>query len=430
LKRALASNLVETAVVQNAQGKVDAALADYTQALQLQRDIGVKKEVGDTLIDMGVVYDSKGEYDKALQNYKESLQIQRDAGDENYQALCLNNIGGAYLSKGDVDNALTYLQQALQLREKLNIPNGIAETLATLGEVYTATGQYDEALASFMRALDLWRKAGNARGAAEESHDMGSVFQYQGRLGAAVGAMQDAVNGYRALGDRSSEMIGFLNDLADALAQAGRGTESGPLLQEAQTMAHDLKNEDVQAELLNTQGDVQLYRGDWKAAESFYSQALHVAEHAKDLDQVLMSKLRLAEAALHDGHGRTSVRDFRNLTQQADSRSLKYLSLESSVDMAEGMISSKDYAHAQEELETDLGKSEKWGARYLSARIHSLLGNALRLSGNSTDATVQYAQVLSLIDEMRKEPGAEKLLDRADLKSLSDEASQFVTANN
>ena len=34
LKRALASNLVEMAVVQNTQGKVDAALADYNQALR------------------------------------------------------------------------------------------------------------------------------------------------------------------------------------------------------------------------------------------------------------------------------------------------------------------------------------------------------------------------------------------------------------
>ena len=73
--------LVEMAVVQNTQGKVAAALSDYTQALQLQRDIGMKKEVGDTLIDMGVVYESKGDYDKALQNYKESLQIQRDTID-------------------------------------------------------------------------------------------------------------------------------------------------------------------------------------------------------------------------------------------------------------------------------------------------------------------------------------------------------------
>jgi serine/threonine protein kinase/tetratricopeptide (TPR) repeat protein len=430
LKRALATNLLEIASVQDSQGKPDSALAGYNQALQLQREIGMKKEVGDTLIFMGAVYQSKGDYDKALQNYKEALQIYREAGGENIQALCLNNIGNVYLGKGDTDNALIYLQQALQLREKLKSSDGIAETLASIGQVYTNTGRYDEALPAFMRSLELRRKDGNTRGVAEESHDIGMVFQYQGRLGPAVSGLQDAVKGYQAVGDRSSYMIDLFNDLAEALAQAGRGSESGPLLQESQSMASTLKNEIAQAEILNTQGDVQRYRGDWKAAKGFYAQALRAASRGRDQDEILISKLHVAEAALGEGHAQSAVHDFRNLAQEADSRGLRYLSLQSSVDVAEAMINSKDYSHAQQQLQTDLSTSEKMGSRYQTARIHYLLGNALRLSGNTADASGHYRQALSLIDDMHKEPGAEKLLDRADLKSLVAQASQFVPAKN
>ncbi|MFZ3188701.1 MAG: tetratricopeptide repeat protein [Candidatus Sulfotelmatobacter sp.] len=430
LKRALATNLLEIASVEDAQGKPDLALAGYNQALQLQREIGMKREVGDTLIFIGAVYQSKGDYDKALQNFKEALQIHRETGGESIQALCLNNIGNVYLGKGDNDNALIYLQQALQLREKLKSSDGIAETLASIGQVYTNTGRYDEALPAFMRSLDLRRNDGNARGVAEESHDVGMVFEYQGRLGAAVGGLQDAVKGYQALGDRSSYMVDLLNDLAEALAQAGRGSESGPLLQDAQKMATTLKNEIAQAEILNTQGDVQRYGGDWKAARGFYEQALRAASLGKDPDEILISKLHLAEAAVEEGHAQSALRDLRNLAQEADSRGLRYLSLQSSVDLAESMISSKDYSHAQQELQTDLSASEKLGSRYQTARIHYLLGNALRSSGNSSDASAQYRQAVSLIDEMRKEPGAEKLLDRADLKALYLQASQFATAQN
>ena len=423
LKRNLAGNLVEMALILNAQGKPDAALADYNQALQLQREIGMKKEVGDTLNNIGVLYQSQGEYDKALQSYKESLQIQREAGDEDYQALCLNNIGGIYLGKGDADNALTYLQQALQLREKLKIPTRIAETLAVLGQVYNATGQYDEALKSFMGALDLYRKSGDLRSAAYESDDIGLVFQYQGRIGAAVSAMQEAVNGYHALGDRSSEMVDLLNDLADTLAMAGRGPESALLLQEAQSMARDLKSQSLEAELLRTDGDVCLYRGDWKSARDFYDRALRAASRGADPAEVLVLKLHLAEVALGEGRSQSTINDFRNLARQADSRALRYLSLVSSVDMAEAMINAKDYSHAQRELETDLGGSEKLGLRYQSARIHYLLGKALRLGGNGADAPGHYRQALILIDEMRKEAGAEKLLERSDVKAIYAESS-------
>jgi eukaryotic-like serine/threonine-protein kinase len=430
LKRALASNLAEMATVQSTQGKVDAALSDYDQALQLQRDIGMKKEVGDTLIDIGVVYESKGDYDKALENYKESLQIQRDSGDENYQALCLNNIGGVYLGKGDTDNALIYLQQALQLREKLNVPAGIAQTLAALVDVYINTGQYDQALTTSMRALDLWRKSGDVRGAADESRDIGLVFEYQGRFGAAVNALQDAVNGYRTVGDRTADMVERLNDLADALAQSGRASEAEPLLGEAQTLQRELKNESLKPELLGTQGDIKRYSGDAASARAFYEQALQAALHGNAPDETLLCRVHAAEITLGVGNAESAMREFRKLTQQADSRNLKYLALESSVDGAEATIARKGYAEAQQQLQSDLGKSERLGSRLQSARIQFLLATALRLSGNTSDASGHYQQALTLMEDMRKDSGAEKLLDRPDLKSMFTEASRFTTARN
>jgi eukaryotic-like serine/threonine-protein kinase len=429
LKRALASNLVERAVVQNTQGKVDAALSDYQHALQLQREIGVKKEVGDTLIDMGVVYEAKGDYDKALQNYKESLQIQRDSGDENYQALCLNNIGGMYLAKGDTDNALTYLQQALQLREKLNVPASIAESLSALAQVFISTGRYDDALTTSMRALDLWRKAKDARGAAYESHDIGLVFQNEGRFGAAVKAMQDAVNGYRSLGDRGADMAGLLGDLADALAQSGRGAEAEPLLREAESLSHDLKNENLKAQLLVTNGDIQRYRGDSKSAEALYHQALQLALRGNSPEQILVCRLRAAEIA-SKGNLEASARELRNLMQQADSRNLKYLSLQSSVDTAETLIARKDYSGAQQELQNDLGKSEKLGSKFQTARIHYLLGTSLRTAGTQAEASQHYRATLKLIGEMQKDDGAEKLLDRSDVKTMFTEATRYAGSSN
>lgn len=428
LKRALAGNLVEMALVENSRGKVDAALADYNQALQLQREIGLKKEMGNTLIDIGGAYQSKGDYDTALKNYKESLQIQRDTGDENHQALCLNNIGGAYFGKGDTDNAFTYLQQALQLREKLNNPDSIAETLASLAQVYSSTGQYDQALATSMRALDLWRKTGNARGAADESHDIGLVFVFEGRLGAAVNAMQDAVNGYRASGDRGTEMVELLKDLSDTLAQAGRGSEAEPPLKEAQTIARDLKNYSLNAELLNTQGDIERYQGDWKAAKAYYDQAASAATRGTDPEVLFVSKLHVAEALMGEGGFSSALREFRNLAQEADRQNLKYFSIQSSTDLAEAMIHTKDYSHAEQELESALSKSEKLGSRLQSARIHYLLGSVLDLSGKRADAAGQYHQAATSIQEMSKEPGAEKLPERADVKVMVAQASQF-TAN-
>jgi serine/threonine protein kinase/Tfp pilus assembly protein PilF len=424
LKRLLAVSLVEMALVQESLGKPDVALASYGEALKLQTEIGIKKEVGDTLIDMGVVYQDRGQFDKALEVYKESLQIQRDTGDESYQALCLSNIGFVYLSKGDTDNAFTYLQQSLQLRQKLNVPGDIADSLHGIGQAYAATGQYDQALASYLKALDLWRKVGDSRGAALGSHQIGLVFQYQGRYGAALSSMQDAVKSLRELKDYGIDTALVLTDLGDTLARAGRGAEADNPLQEAQGLARDLKNESLQAAILNAQGNVQFYRGDLQAAKALYARASGKAAKGTERDKVLVSRLNLAKVALAEGRSQAAIRDLQSLSQEADKQGLKYLGLEASVDMAAATVSNKDYSRARQELEKELRVSEKLGLRLQTARIHYLLGNVLRLTGNTDEAAGHYQKTLSLLDEMKKESGAEHLVDRSDMRAIYEEASR------
>jgi eukaryotic-like serine/threonine-protein kinase len=427
LKRMQASSLSEMAQVQSTLGKPKEALASYNQALQLLHEIGMNKEIGDTLINRGVFYQSAGDYDKALQDFKESYQIQRDAGDENYQALCLSNIGSVYLAKGDADNALIYLQQALQLRQKLNDPEYVAETWGAMGDVYMSTGDYDKAVTAMMTALDLYHKSNDVRGWSAESRQMGTTLLAQGRMAAALSALQDSVKGYQSIGTRSREMVDAQRDLADALALAGRGDESSKPLQDAQDLARELNSPGVQSAISGAQGDVQFYGGNLKAARPAYEQALKAASQGKDKEQLLTAKLNLARLTIAEGRAPAAIPDLRAIVQQADSLNLKYLSLQGSVAMAEAMINTKDYARARQELERQLSKSEKLGSRLETARIHYLLGNAMRLGGSTSEAASQYQQALRLFDDMKKEPGAEKLLNRADLRPMYDDSTHWVS---
>jgi serine/threonine protein kinase/tetratricopeptide (TPR) repeat protein len=427
LKRILAGNLTEMAQVQNSLGKPKDALTSYKQALDIYREIGMKKEVGDALINRGALNQSWGDYDKALQDYKDSLQIQREANDENYQALCLSNIGGVYLAKGDTDNALTYLQQALQLRQKLNDPEYVAEVWSSLGEVYIATGEYDKAVSSIFNALDVSHKANNIRGAAAESHQMGTVLVAQGRFGSAISAMQDSVKNYQSAGNKGRELIDALTGLAGTLALAGRGEESAKPLADAQELARDVKNSSVDSAVANVQGDLAFYRADWKAARPAYEQALRAASQAKERDQMLAAKLNLARLAIAEGRSQSALSDLRAIVQQADGLNLKYLSLKASVELAQALINTKDYAHARQELDRVLGRSEKLGSRLETARIHSLLGDALRLGGDTAEAAAQYQQALQLFDALKKEQGAEHLFNRSDLQAVYADASRWVT---
>ncbi len=427
-KRGLAFSLNEMARAQASLGETKDALSNFQEALQIRRDIGDRRGQGDTLIDLGNFYDDGGDHDQALKMYKESLQLQRDVGNESMQAICLNNIGTAYSEKGRYEDSLTYYQQALQLREKSKVPQDIVEAVHNLGETSADMGQYDQAISYYLRALDLRRSMNDPRGAAIESYSLGTLFDYQGRFGAAINSEQEALKAFRDVKDRTSWMAKVLDGAAKALILAGRGDEAKSDLDEALSLSRELKADGMVAEALGFQGDAYFYRGDLKSARASYTQALQAAVRSKEPDAVLIAKANLAKIEVREKHTQEAISSLRPLVQQADDLGLRYISVESSILMAEAMMQRHDYAHGRQELERALLLSDKLGMQLLSARAHYLLATIERDSGNSSDAQDHYREALRLLDAMKKDPGAEKLLQRSDLKAIYDESTRGTQA--
>ncbi|PYV22350.1 MAG: hypothetical protein DMG27_18430 [Acidobacteria bacterium] len=424
-KRGMAESLHAIAQLEDGLGRSQVALKDYTEALQLEREIGDSKGTGDTLIDFGNSYNDHGQYDRALSLLQEALQIERDAGNESQVGLCLNSIGNTYFSKGDFVDARTYFEQALTIREKLKVPGDTADALHNLAETASNVGEYDQALKYYLRALDLRRSSGDKRRAAIESYSVGTLFENQGRYGAAVTSKEEALKTFRELGERSFWMAEILSGYGHALAEAGRGEEAQKSLDEALSLARELKNDAMVSQVLNFQGDSFFWRGHLTAARRLYDRALEAASRSKDRSKALLSKVNLAKAAVKEGRSREAVSLLRGLGQEADTQGLRYLSLECSTYLAEALVNTRDYPHARQELDRALGKAEKPGLRALLAKDQYLLGTTLRLSGNASDAPGHYREALRLLDDIRKEPGADKAVQRADLSPVYTECARW-----
>ena len=424
-RKGIADSLNMIASVYEGLGKPDLALTNVKEALKIYREIGDRQDVGTSLIDLGWLQHNRGKYDDALKLFKESLQIQRDLGNENDQALCLNNIGNSYAFKGDYDDARTYFEQALRLREKIKVPSDIAETLHNLGEVSMKMGQYDQALTLYLRALDMRRGASDKLGAARESDSLGILFAYQGRFGAALKAREEAMKGFRESQDRSYWMAETLGGYGNALAQVGRFDEAGKHLDQALSLARELKNAPLIAEIIAWQGDNFRYKGDSKSAKSLYMQAEQTASKSSDRDLQVALQLKLADLSVGEGGGRSSIAGLQALADRAASSGLKYMSIEASLSAADAMIKTKGYVQARKALESLLESSEKLGAKPLLAKGHLLLGTVLRMSGNAGDATHEYQAAIQVLNEMRKDAGDE-FVGRADVKAMMEEATHWA----
>jgi tetratricopeptide (TPR) repeat protein/predicted Ser/Thr protein kinase len=416
-KRGIAVSLNESAQVEDTMGQFAAAEASYKEALQIRRDIGDKKGIGDTLMDLAALYNDRGKPDEALSLYKEALQIERERGDELAQSRCLNNIGSSYFGKGQYDDALTYYQQALTLREKLKASDYIAETVRNLAVVDTKLGQYDAALKQYLRALDLHRSIDDARGMATDSYDMGTVFNYQGRYGAALKAREDALKGVRNVKERGFWMVESLSGYAHSLAQVGREDDAKRALDEASSLARDVKNDSSTAQIQLFYGDIASFGGDVKSARAYYQQALQIANKAKDPENALIARLALAQADVAEGRA-SAAADLKNIAQQADRIGLKYEAVAASVSLGEALAHNKAYAQAKQELERALTNSRKLGLGWLEARSNYALGAVSRQMGDARAAAEYYRAAIGKWDEQQKEANNPGFLSRADLARM------------
>jgi serine/threonine protein kinase/tetratricopeptide (TPR) repeat protein len=418
LKKGMAMSLDAIASSEDVLGKSDDALKDYKEALALWQEVGDKAGTGDILNDLGQFYVDHGRYDEGLALFKQSLQSEIDVGNQNNQGLVLNNIGNAYFFKADYQNALTYFQQALQIREKLQVPGNIADALHNLGDTSSKMGQYDQSLQQYLRALDLRRSTGDKRGAALESSSMGILFGYQGRYGAAVSAEEDALKTIRELQERGYWLAEILGYYGNALAQVGRNEEAQKSLDEAMSVAHELKNQAIEAEIEGYHGDVAFYRGDYQSAAALYEQALKTASQTSNLDLILVAKFNIAKVSVRQGRFQSAASSLAKLSEDADRMGSKYLSVQCSIYHAEALTNLKSYEPARKELEAALSRSEKLGLRALLAQSQYLMASDLELSGKAGDAPEHYAQARKILDDIKSEAKTDGIVKRSDLSAI------------
>ncbi len=417
-QRGIGSTLGMIAQVQDTMGNFKAAQSSYEEAIEVDRKIGNKNGLTQNLMSLGSSYSDHGQYDEALKYTKEALQIARDTQDEMSQATLLNNIGVAQFNNGDNQDALTYFQQAYDIQNRLKLQDGATESLHNLAMTNVKLGQYDTALSQYVKALDASRAANDKSGAARESADMAALFAAQGRYDAALKAQQDAVNTYQQLNDRTYLAVAALAGYGHTLSAVGREDEGQKNIEDALKIAVEAKNDSVTAEALNYLGDSYFYRGDYPAARQHFEKALQLATKAKLRDQIVLANLSLAKLEVAQDRSQAAVAALKKLKQDADSMGLKPQSVQASIYLGEALLASKHADAAREELDSAVGRAEKLGLLVEQARAQYLLGSAIAASGKPAEAIPHYREAVKILETIMKEQGAGRVLERSDLKDI------------
>ena len=150
-------------------GRLDEALASYTQAIALKPDFAqAHYNMGNTLKELGRL-------DEALASYTQAIALKPDYVQAHY------NMGNTFKELGRLDEALASYKHAMALRPDF------AEAHSNLGNTLKELGRLDEALASHKKAIALNPDF------AEAHSNLGNTLKELGRLDEALASYKQAI---------------------------------------------------------------------------------------------------------------------------------------------------------------------------------------------------------------------------------------------
>ena len=148
------ADLIKQARQLNSDGKQDAALALYRQALERSPDLF------DAHLGAGVALDLKGAYKEARQHFEKAIQLAPEAS----RNQALTNMGISYVFEGNAKNASTFYRQVFDRQMTAGDLGGAAGTANALARLYLESGDLENAFKWYQTGYETSRRQPNLPG--------------------------------------------------------------------------------------------------------------------------------------------------------------------------------------------------------------------------------------------------------------------------
>nr|MDZ7998546.1 tetratricopeptide repeat protein [Aulosira sp. DedVER01a] len=216
------------------------AIEYLSKAVELQKELGLDKDLATSLNNLAELYESQGKYSQAEPLYIQALDLRRRLlGKEHPDvASSLNNLAGLYRSQGKYSQAEPLYIQALDLRRRLlgeEHPD-VASSLNNLATLYESQEKYSQAEPLYIQALDLRRRllGDEHPNVATSLNNLAALYRSQGKYSQAEPLYIQALDlRRRLLGDEHPDVASSLNNLATLYESQRKYSQAEPLFIQA-----------------------------------------------------------------------------------------------------------------------------------------------------------------------------------------------------
>ena len=172
----LAASMAYLAAAYCNQGNANEARHLYTQALDIDREIGnARGDAQWALNGLAVLLMQQGDLAGARKLYEESLDMARQAGSRPDEASALGNIASMWLREGNLLRARELFEQLLKRSQSSAAKAALASALNNLGQTLYLLGDLPESAKMLDRAVEADRETGARLESADALSWLGRV---------------------------------------------------------------------------------------------------------------------------------------------------------------------------------------------------------------------------------------------------------------
>lgn len=172
-------------------GRFDEALAFYEDKLEM---FASEKRISASVYgQMGVIHLHAGKIDTALAAFTESWKRSAEMGDQHNALALLDNIITLLQKKASYSEALTFAQQSFQIKASGGTDVDVARSLMTVATLYLNLGLPDLAARYLMQAMRLARKSRNHQLLGWIQITFGYLYKDLGRLMESLNAFEETM---------------------------------------------------------------------------------------------------------------------------------------------------------------------------------------------------------------------------------------------
>ncbi|MEG4442056.1 CHAT domain-containing protein [Microcoleus sp. AT9_B5] len=186
---------------------LDIAVASYSLALGIYRQLGLQQNLFQTLTNLGSAYNSQAELGiqptinlrQAIDCYTEASQILREFGLDQSLSLTLTNLGIAYCTQAqlgieptiNLQRAIETYLEAIQICRLLGLELDLSATLNNLGSAYLTkaelgiepTANIKKTISACTEAIKIHRQYRQEKSLADSLKNLGNAYYAQAKMG-------------------------------------------------------------------------------------------------------------------------------------------------------------------------------------------------------------------------------------------------------